>query len=258
MRLRSFRSSLALLTLLLCGAQALAAPARTIVLVGTTGTRQSVHGPWLELIYREAFRRLGYGFSYQAYPSMRASAMADAGQVDGEIHRVHDYAGEHPHLIRVEQAHFAMRFAAYAARPLPLADGWDSLRNSPYRIEYHAGTAYTTARLSGVVPARQLSSVASVRLGLRKLERGRTDIFIDVADVIDAQLASAEFRSAAAPIRRIARMEDVNGYAYLHSKNQALAGPLAATLAAMKKEGLIEVYRRQASLQQANAAPLAD
>jgi len=43
-----------------------------IVVGGSTGLKSTVYGVWSEMIYREAFKRLGYNFEYIGFPAARA------------------------------------------------------------------------------------------------------------------------------------------------------------------------------------------
>ncbi|MES2263856.1 MAG: hypothetical protein V4724_35505 [Pseudomonadota bacterium] len=234
----------ALLLLMLCGAAPRAqTPPHTMVLAGATDTARS-YGPWLNLIYTEAFRRLGYQFEYRTFPSKRASLMSDNGEVDGEINRVASYGSVHPDMVRVDTAHFTISFTAYAARPMALDDGWNALKDGALRIEYRVGVTRPETLLPTLVPAERLSSANNVVLGLRKLERGRSDLYIDGSQIVDMALALPEFQHTA--IRRVALMETVDVHAFLHKKHRDLAPRLAHVLADMKREGLIEKYRIQA------------
>jgi hypothetical protein len=222
----------------------------TIVLAGASDVRNSPQGVWLDLIYREAFRRLGYKFKYVPYPARRAAVLSDHGDVDGEIHRVADYGKAHPTLVRVEESHFAGRFAAYASRALVVPNGWDGLRQMPYRVEYRMGNLKCETELPPRVDAARLSMVPNAALGLRKLAAGRTDLFIDGDLLVEALLKSPEFRGTS--IHRVAVMDQLNGHAFLQPRHRALAFRLSATLAQMKKEGLIEAYRTRAMDAQAH------
>ncbi|MEA9438998.1 hypothetical protein VCX44_25290, partial [Aeromonas caviae] len=63
----------ALSLLLLLAFQVWGAQGRgNITLVSSLETRESPYGRWLDLIYRDAFARLGYDFQYQGYPGGRA------------------------------------------------------------------------------------------------------------------------------------------------------------------------------------------
>ena len=258
--LARWRAGMALLALLpLVAATGLAqtppllAPSRTIVLTSSDDMAHSL-GRRLTLIYTEAFRRLGYTLVYRSYPNKRAIAMSDAGEVDGEIHRYAGYAENHPDMVRVETPHFMSTFSAYANRSLALGDGWTGLASTQYRVEYRAGAAFSAAKLPAVVEQSRLVAAYSAPLGLRKLLHGRSDVYVDAEPVVEQLLAQPEF--AHAGIRRIAVMETVGMHAFLYKTHRALAVRLAATLADMKREGLLEKYRIMAESEAApGAAP---
>lgn len=214
-----------------------------LVMAATLDTEASPDGAALKRIYTEALRRLGYRLVLRAFPAKRASIMADQGEVDGEIHRVGEYGQSHPNLVRVESAHFSLLFSAYARAPITLGNGWQALKGSRYRVEYAVGTRKCEVELPKVVAPDRLSVVASDLLGLRKLALGRSDLFIDVDSVVQPVLALAEFQGT--PIRKVALMEEVKAYAYLHKRHQGLAVRLAEVLSEMKREGLIEQLRAE-------------
>jgi polar amino acid transport system substrate-binding protein len=221
-----------------------AAPLPDIVMAGTEEMKQSFYGDWLSLIYGEAFRRLGYRLVYNGYPAKRAGVMADQGEVDGEINRVVNYGSHHPNLVRVEESHFAMRFAAYGIGTKPVLRGWQSLKRTTYRVEYRSGVAAPEHALPTYVAQTRLSSVASVPLGLRKLMRARTDIFIDVDRIVERFLNDDEFKDA--NIINVGTMEEIQFHAFLHKNRAQLAPALALVLRNMKNEGLIDQFRRKA------------
>ncbi len=46
---------------------------------------------WCDLIYTEAFKRIGVAVRARSFPLARASAVADKGEVDGEPVRIYTY-----------------------------------------------------------------------------------------------------------------------------------------------------------------------
>lgn len=106
---------------------------------------------WCELIYTEAFARLGYQFRYQVVPPIRASMMADTGKVDGEPARVFAYGLKYKNLIRVEEPILESKLTAYAINPNIQLTDWGSLLNHPYRIEYYRGIFYIEQDRKSVV-----------------------------------------------------------------------------------------------------------
>ncbi|WGG49067.1 hypothetical protein [Rugamonas sp. DEMB1] len=242
-----YSSLLALLITCQHGAAGATEPQKKIVLVASAEVQTSLQGVWLGLIYDEAFHRLGYGFELLGVPAKRASALADHGQVDGEISRAANYGHAHPNMVLVSVSPVSAQLAAFAIQPLAMQDGWDSLPRASLRIEYRAGVATSEEELSRRIDSAYLSSVSSTVLGLRKLTFARSDIYIDSEEAVEQATLKPEFQST--KIHKVALMTSLPVHAFLHKKNAALAAPLAAMLATMKREGRIEAHRRQALLQ---------
>jgi ABC-type amino acid transport substrate-binding protein len=211
-------------------------------------SNDTFEGRVLDLVYREAFRRLGVDFEYRHYPAKRASLMADEGRVDGELARVYAYEQQHPELIRVEEALFSTRFVAVASTPEIKLDGWESLRGTTYRVEYVRGHQRAHDRLIEVVEPGRLSAISSWRQGLKKLILGRTDVFVDSEFVINNLLKQEEFQSANLMV--VGVMEEISLHAYLHKRHAPLAAQLSAVLKDIKSEGLIEQYATLARAEQ--------
>ncbi len=150
--------------------------------------------------------------------------------------------------MRLEQSHFSAALSAFAISDLRIPHGWKGLEGSQWRIECRIGIHLCEKELPPHVAAARLSAVTSAELGLRKLLARRTDVYIELELVVQDALRQTEFRDAG--IRHVAIMEDIPVYAYLRKTHESLAKPLAATLAAMKKEGLIEAYRLKAMAEQ--------
>ena len=218
---------------------------KKIILVGTQDTKDSYVGIWLDMIYTEVFRRIGYQLEYEGYPAARAVAMSDRGEVDGDIHRGYGYNNEgHPNLIRVEEPHFSVAFTAYAVKPGIRLEGWDSLRNTDYKVEYRRGIVKIGNMLSQIIKESNLSDITTVQQGLKKLILGRTDIYIDVdKNVIEAirKLDPVKFNPSA--VYEAGIMETMTSHAFLHKKNADIVPKIDETLKLMKQEGLIEKYK---------------
>ncbi|MDE1463146.1 hypothetical protein [Spartinivicinus poritis] len=217
---------------------------KIITLSGSIGTKNSFYGKWLTLIYTEAFKRLGYTLKYNGYPAKRSSQLSDQGIVDGEIHRVADYANKHPNLIRVEEPHFAIYFSAYGIDPNIKLDGWGSLKNNNYRIGYRRGVKRTESVLPTLLPPARLMISESSKQGLEQVAAGRTQVFIDVQQNITFQLNKSQFQNVT--FYRAGIMEKTPAHAFLHKKHKTLAPKLSVVLKKMRQEGLIEEYKAKA------------
>ena len=217
--------------------------ADTMVLVGTESVKNSMYGPWLTRVFTEAFRRLGYEFQYNGYPAARASAMSDAGEVDGEISRVFEYQETHPNLIRVDEALYSAKFVAFAAKPGIVLQGWKSLQNTTYKVEYRRGVKLCESELPLVVAADQLSDVTTAEQGLKKLIAGRTDLYVDVEfTTVEAMKGVNPDEFDVSAVYQAGIMQEIDAYAYLHKKHAALVPKVVEVLKTMKQEGLFEHY----------------
>jgi polar amino acid transport system substrate-binding protein len=218
--------------------------AEKIVLVGSEGTKASFTGKWLNLIYTEVFRRLGYELEYKGYPNERANAMAESGVVDGEIQRAASYQKISKNLIRVEEPSFSGNVSAYAVTPGIVVDGWESLKNTNYSVEYRRGSKLPQTVLPEFVRPEKLSTISTVEQGLKKLIAGRTDIFIEQELVVDEALR--EFDKAGFDYSSLYQAGIVytgNSYLYMHKRHAALVPKIAEVLRNMKQQGVVERYK---------------
>ena len=214
------------------------------IIMATHRQADTYYGRWLYLIYTEAFKRLNYTMTYRYFPAKRASFMADHAEIAGELSRIYTYLDHHPNLVRVEESPLSGYFIAITSDPKIKLNGWDSLANTAYRVEYTNGIKRCEKKLSGLIPDRNLSSASNPILALRKLLGKRTDIFVDFDLSIIELLKSPEFVDAELYTAGI--MQEVPIHAYLHKKYSFLAPKLSDVLMNMKKEGLIEKYRIEA------------
>ncbi len=218
--------------------------AETITMAFIDNQQQDVLFKTAELVYREAFRRLGLGFAHRQYPTLRCGVMANNGEVDGEPARVGNYANAYPNLIRVEEPVLTLKTAAFAGNPSLSLNGWDSLKNTPYRVEYLKNSVNTERELSQRVPAERLSDVGTISQGLKKLQAGHTDIFVGTEAIVMRILARESFKDKG--IHQVGVMQEITLYPFLHKKHSPLAPKLAEVLRQMKAEGVFEQYQTAA------------
>jgi polar amino acid transport system substrate-binding protein len=203
-------------------------------------------GKWVWLIYTEAFKRLGLGFQLSANPMSRQSMLADAGQVDGEVARIHGYGAMHPNLIRVEEPVLDLVFSLYTANPSIRIKRIEELGASTLRAEYRRGMSICENALKQSFPAERLSDITASEQGAKKLLADRTDVYCD-NEVSMLRVQNSRDLQDVARVRKLLPLgAAIPTYPYLHKKNAKLAPRLAAVLKKMKDEGLIETYRVQA------------
>ncbi len=207
--------------------------------------KEAFLGKWFNLIYTEAFQRMGLEFEYQQYPGKRCTVLADDGRVDGEVARIATYAEGHPNLIRVEESPLSVEFLALASDQSITVTSWESLRGTDYHIVGMRGVKKLQEKLPGLIKENQLTLVRKWEQGLKMLMSGRADLFIDVNFGAPTLLNTEAFKDSG--IQVVGLMEENPTYAYLHKKHHALAPKLAAVLKEMKEEGLIDRYRTMAA-----------
>ncbi len=188
-----------------------------------------------EQIYREAFKELGYQFSYKVMPSKRSSLSANQGKVDGEPQRIASYNQTYRNMIRVEEPIFINRTIAITLNPEIRLNGLDSLKDTPYRVDYLRGSVWSREQLQPLVPEDRLTSVDSASIGLNRLKAGRTDIFIALELVIHKELQNPEFKKLS--VRQAGVIGQNYSYPFLHTMHQELAPKLNEVLLQMKNDG---------------------
>lgn len=214
--------------------------AKNQITLVTLKSQESPEGIFLDLLYTEAFKRLGMTFIYKQHPPKRASIMSDSGEADGELSRIYTYNETHPNVIRVEESHWQSGFLAVATDPFIKVDGWAGLAKTEYKVTYKRGIKGCENNLPHVVLPKNLDRVETNAQGLKKLLSGWTDLFIASEIDIVSVLHSDEFKNSGLQI--VGVMETFSSHAFLHKKHKELAPKLAAVLKKMKEEGLLENY----------------
>jgi polar amino acid transport system substrate-binding protein len=217
-----------------------------ITLVSSEDTYKSRYGCWLHNIYQEAFSRLGYEFIYRGVPGGRAPFMAEQGEVDGEIHRPYEYQQQTKNLIRVEQSPFDVTIEAYVVQANLQFHNWSELGNTGLKVEYRRGSKRAELELKQAIDPSLLSDVTSTEQGLKKLLRGRTDVFIEQSIVYQDVMASLIPTSEAYKhIYSAGIIDELPSHAYLNRRHIDLVTDLAYIIKQIKDDGLIEAYKNR-------------
>ncbi|MFM4871495.1 transporter substrate-binding domain-containing protein [Aeromonas veronii] len=219
------------------------ANANNITLVSSEDTYNSMYGCWLHRIYSEAFSRLGYKLSYLAVPGGRAPLMAERGEVDGEIHRPFEYQSQTTNLIRVNEPHFLVTYETYVTKKTLKFHHWNELGLYGLRVEFRRGAKRAEKELTKVVPSSLLSDITSTEQGLKKLIRGRTDVFVEQTLVFKGvyetlQKDNKEFGF----VYSAGIVDTLQNYVYLNKRHKTLGEKLALIIKDMKSDGSISTY----------------
>lgn len=201
-------------------------------------------GQWSQLTLMEAFKRLELPVKITQFPLKRAAIMLNAGQIDGDVGRIEAFGEIHKNVVRVKVPVVWSSFVAFSTDPKIRLNGWDSLKDSQYYVEYQRGTQLCELRLPELIHQNYLSHVTYVSQGLIKLRAGRTDVFLAFAVDVLPLLKRERFKDFG--ILNAGVIEETFGYPYLHKKHSKLVPDLEKILETMTEEGLMEKYRKTA------------
>ena len=223
------------------GRPAIACAARRELSFVFSRARDDPRTQWLIGVYQEALDQLGLDFRFIDVPPSRATAMSRAGEVDGELGRVHSFGALYPELIRVEEPNNPVRFVAFATDASQTIAGWKWLDRFEGRVATRLGIKEIEAALRSRLPRPPSEAVDAIEQGLRQLQLGRLDLYLDVEEaVFDYMSTDAGYAalSGGPAITEVGVMEATTGHAYLYrARNAALATPLAEVLRRMKAAG---------------------
>lgn len=205
---------------------------------------------WFIKIYTEAFHRMGIVFQYRVLPPKRASAFSDQGLVDGELSRVYDYNSKHPNLVRVEEHHLNSVFSAFSTDPNLTLKGWESLKNTGYRVYYRRGIKKAAENLTRNVPSEILFRVDSINAGVFRIVKGKGEIYVEPEDGVFEYLKTDDFLSTneGVNVYKVGVMETVTSHLWLHKKHSDLTSQISTILREMKNEGLFGQYLNELAL----------
>ena len=131
------------------------------LVMATNQPDTTYEGKWQRRVYQEAFRRLGVPIEVTLMPTLRMTAMADSGAVDGQFVRVFGYADAHPEQVRVEEPIYQVLFGLWVSNPaLNLsrlgdlaATSWIGMHGDPIALHpyLHKKHAELAGRLAAVL-----------------------------------------------------------------------------------------------------------
>ncbi|MDA8139095.1 MAG: transporter substrate-binding domain-containing protein [Desulfobacteraceae bacterium] len=209
-----------------------------------------------ELVYSEAFARLGYGFELYALPLERALLEVDAGRMDGEVARIefdNALAAQYPNMIQVPEPVSQIPWAAFSTDRRLHFSGWEALGRGKLRVGCPRGYKLAETALQGHVTPQLLFAMTDIDQGLTMLQHGRIDVLVAVAPIVESILKQSRFKDAG--IFQAGILEKTPTYPYLNQKHRDLVAPLAAALKAMKADGTWARLEAQAKSAQATPLP---
>lgn len=196
-------------------------------------------------VHAAALKKLGYTLVPIYAPAARASILADAGHVDGELARVEEYGMWHPELVPVSEHFLVAKFKAYV-RSENLHDlTWDKLKKSHLNIGFRRGVKKPEALLAGL-GEEQVVKVTDERKALDLLIKGRIDVAICLNWICEPLMVSQAYRKHR--IREAGTLDTHKAHAFLNKRHAALAEKLGDMLREMKASGEVRMLMRECGL----------
>ncbi|HEB73064.1 MAG TPA: transporter substrate-binding domain-containing protein [Nitrospirae bacterium] len=182
-----------------------------------------------DLIFIEAFKRLGMTVTIVHLPAERALINANKGIDDGDFVRVGGLSKLYPNLIQVPEKIMNFEFVAFSRKTNIRTESWESLK--PYSIGIIRGWKILE---ENVVGASWLTQVADPYLLFTLIENDRADIILYERLEGYGMIKEMEMDDVKALEPPLVTREM---FLYLHKKHSALSLPLAKTLRKMKMDG---------------------
>lgn len=198
---------------------------------------------FLDVLAKEALRRIGVGLEIIKLPAERALINANAGIDDGVLNRIAGLEKVYPNLVRVPEKNMDMDFVAFTKRVEVQTDGWRTLK--PFSIGIIKGWKILENNIPGAATVTLAEDAEQL---FRLLEKDRVDLvlysrWMGLARIKRHNLSGVRVLTPPLVTKEM--------FMYLHKKHKPLVPKIAAALRAIKAEG---TYQR---LFQEKVAPLA-
>jgi polar amino acid transport system substrate-binding protein len=191
-------------------------------------TASAKHPGFLNLLAREAFRRVGVEVEVTAVPTERSLINVNAGLDDGDIFRVAGVEATFPNVIRIPEKTLDNDFIAYTKLPDVRLRDWADLQ--PYTVAYATGWKPYERNVKNV---KEVTNTPSIHELFPLLEKGRVDIIL--MDRWQGQWVVHQGGYKLKPLEPpLARFEM---FMYLNKKHAALVPKVAQALRDMKADG---------------------
>jgi polar amino acid transport system substrate-binding protein len=182
----------------------------------------------LDLIVKEAFRRIGIEAEIVFTPTERSLADVNAGLLDAELNRIEGMGKNFPNLVMVPEPNMVMDFVAFSKKDYCI-DGWESIR------DLHAGLVRGWKILEENTQGfPHVVTVPTETELFNMLDMDRIDIalYSKLTGYEQIHLRGLEGMRHLEPSLASRSM-----YLYLHKKHSGLLEPLAKALRSMKEDG---------------------
>jgi len=192
---------------------------------------------YLDMVIREAFRRIGLNVNIFTLPAERALQNVNYGINDGDFTRITGLENKYPNLVLVPEKLIDYEYMAFSKNVNHRVKGWSGLK--PYDVGIITGWKILEAN---VTDTRSIVKVRDEKVLFTLLENERVDMVIYYRLGGTALLEELNFKD----IHVIEPPVSVNPmYLYLNKKHKSLIPKLVASLRELKNDGTYNKLFRQ-------------
>lgn len=191
---------------------------------------------YLKEIVVEAGKRVGLDIQFTNKPAQRSLFASNAGQTDGELHRIAGLEKYYPNLVRIPEAVLVDQFVGFSRMPDLYIKDWAD--TGDLKIAYPRGwTIYANAfgedrnHLPGLDAKSlfKMTAVGRIDIAMHTLDKGSF-----IAHTMGLNLYPVTPPLAVKPM-----------YIYLHKSKSKWIGKLSGALADVKKDGTYARIKRR-------------
>lgn len=185
------------------------------LIIGSMTEVSEDHGTFI--IMREAYTNLGYQVELLNLPYARSWYESNRGKIiDAELARTDEVISDG--MIRIDVPYHSTSAVAYTNDPDYQPTEWEQLAGK--RVDIVAGTNIIADRL-GNIP---WNPVITIKQGFRRLESGRSDVFVVPDDVAVGVLENMDLNASVYLVEPA--LERWELYHYIHNSHSDLVEPL--------------------------------
>ena len=206
--------------------------ADNILVLNTTGNEplnSSNQNGFMDIVTKEALKRIGYKLKTLQLPAERGLKNANAGIEDGEMSRVAGLSKTYPNLIQVPEKIMDWEFVVFSEKKISLSRSWHNL--SYKQVSFLNGWKILEANVptnASIVKVNKPSQLFSL------LKKKRTDYIIYEKWGGLLLLKTQKLKNISLLKPALAKKEM---FIYLHKKHRHLVIKLSSALKQMKSDG---------------------
>lgn len=185
---------------------------------------------FLDIVAREAFRRAGFRLKLERIPPERGLLNANAGLEDGDLTRIAGLEKAYPNLVRVPEKLVDWHFVAFTRKPDLQNASWATLH--ALSVGHIKGWKIYEQNLK---QHSQVTTVDNAEQLFTMLDKNRIEVALYERSLGLALLQTMGMKNIRVIEPSLAEREM---FIYLHRKHADKAPSIAATLQAIKREGL--------------------